>query len=203
MGARYFLEIYLWTLPLVAVAVWSPVKSFLFKLMVGQILIMSLIACFGAVTLFPGALTASLREKVMKSTAFGYAEACWLNEVLPPDAVIVAWDRSAALMPRPFMSFDMLEFSNLEDPVERENVWSLMRFYQANTLVSYFPLTQDVREYLGPFLGKCIAGPKKFISGTRNPWNKDLKSIAAYQINLQLSSQSIEKGRWAITKPFK
>ena len=57
IGGRFFLEPYLWLVAAAALAAWAPGKKWLFRLMVGQMLLMTLISWFCAATLFPGALT--------------------------------------------------------------------------------------------------------------------------------------------------
>jgi len=62
----------------------------------------ALVALIGASTLFPGALTYGQRSAVMERAAAGYAQAQWLDQVLPVDAVVIEQGRFHALTARPF-----------------------------------------------------------------------------------------------------
>ncbi len=68
--------------PLVTFMAWGPIKSLLAKVTLAQMALMALLSVSGAATLFPGALTGPLRQRVMTNLAYGYAEADWVNEVL-------------------------------------------------------------------------------------------------------------------------
>jgi hypothetical protein len=183
VGARYFLEPYLWIVALAALAPWSPAKNLFFKAMVGQMLIMALVAVFGAATLFPGALTTGLRHQVMARAAYEYNETQWLDQILPQDAVVLAEIRSGALLPRPFLSGSLLAFTDLDNINERKKLISMIDFYQVNTLVAGFPLPNDMIQHLGDYLGSQLAGPKEFEVAVRNPWNKGpAYSLAVYRL---------------------
>ncbi len=184
MGARYLFEPYLWIVPLAAFMAWGSLKSWLARVTLAQTALMAGLGLLGALTLFPGALTGSLRHRVMTERAFGYAEACWVNEVLPADAVVLAWSRSVALAPRPFLSRDILIFSDLNNPVERDNIKKLIESFRVNTVVaqSPFELERLLFQSLGLFPGNRIAGPQKFITATRNPWNRGTVELSIYRL---------------------
>jgi hypothetical protein len=183
---RFFFEPYLWIIAAAAAATWGPGKTFLFKLMVCQLLLMTLITGYGTITLFPGALTASLRHQVMTKAAFCYSETRWLDEVLPPEAVVLADIRSMALMPRPFLSSDVLFFFRLEDPAELERFLSLAAARQLNTVVAGFPRPREGMAPLSPYLGGTIADPQEFPHAFRNPWNRGQRErLAAYRFNVE------------------
>lgn len=169
---RFLFEPYLWIIAAAAAAAWGPYKTLLFKLMVCQLLLMVLIAGYGAVTLFPGALTASLRHRVMTNAADFYGETRWLDEVLPREAVVLADIRSMALMPRPFLSRDILLFFNLDDPNELARFLSMAEACRLNTLVIALPPAKKIMDPLAPFLAGPIAGPQEFPLAKRNPWNR-------------------------------
>jgi hypothetical protein len=184
MGARYLFEPYLWIVPLATFMAWSPLKSWLAKVTLAQMALMALLSGLGAVTLFPGALTASLRHRVMTNLAFGYAEAHWVDEVLPADAVVLAWNRSVALAPRPFLSRDILDFSDLNDPVERDKLIKLIESFRVNTVVAHPPLEEELLEVhtLGLSPGNRVAGPQAFVMAARNPWNRSTVKLSIYRL---------------------
>lgn len=171
-SARYFLGPYLCIVAAVAGSPWTPGKRLLFKLTLGQLFFVALMAMFGAATLFPGSLTSSLRDRVMFRASYGYAEARWLNQVLPLEAVVLTDLRSSALMPRPYLSANIFHYLDLSKPDELERFKSLAVAAQGNTLVTMYPMSPEITSILGPGLGEAIAGPKEFYRGVRNPWNR-------------------------------
>lgn len=143
------------------------------------------IGLMGAATLFPGALTDSLRHRVMTDRALGYAEACWVNEVLPADAVVLAWNRSVALAPRPFLSRDILIFSDLTNPVERDKIKKLIESCRVNTVVTHLPFESERLEVksLGLSPANRLAGPREFFTAARNPWNRGTVRLSIYRLD--------------------
>lgn len=186
---RYFLEPYLWIITVAALTAWSPAKKFIFKLLVGQVLLTALVAVYGAVALFPGALTSNLRDSIMSQAACGYETTKWLNKVLPIDSVVLADIRFVALMPRPFVSRDFLVFADLDDPSERAKVLSILRLHHINTLVLSLDPRGKMITYLNPYLSGCIAGPHEFKLASRNPWNRRGSGVqlVAYYVNFNHS----------------
>lgn len=184
IGGRFFLEPYLWVIAAAAAVAWRPGPSLFFRLMVGQMCLMALLAGFGAATLFPGALTTSLRHKVMSASAFGYAETRWLDKVLPKDAVVITDIRWGALMPRPFLINSHTGCHDLNDPGERQKVKSWLGSYKVNTLVTSQVLDKKMLKTLGFGLGERLAGPQEFHYATRNPWNRgETTQIVVYRLN--------------------
>lgn len=185
MGARYLFEPYLWIVPLAAFMAWGPLKSRLAKVTLAQTALMAGIGLMGAATLFPGALTDSLRHRVMTDRALGYAEACWANEVLPADAVVLAWNRSVALAPRPFLSRDILIFSDLTNPVERDKIKKLIESCRVNTVVTHLPFESERLEVksLGLSPANRLAGPREFFTAARNPWNRGTVRLSIYRLD--------------------
>jgi hypothetical protein len=184
LGARYLLEPYLWTCAAAGAAPWGRLKRAIFKIMVGQTLVMAVITCYGAVTLFPGSLTAAWRSQVMTRTASEYAETRWLDQVLAPGAVVVSQLRSAALLPRPFVSRDIFDY-DLDIAGERQRVMALLRSRRVNSLIAYFPLGAEIRQLPGLAPASPLAGPREFAPASRNPFNRgdDQTRIAVYRLN--------------------
>ena len=184
MGARYLFEPYLWIVPLATFMAWNPLKSWLARVTLAQTAFMAGLSLLGAVTLFPGALTASLRHRVMTDRASGYAEACWVNDILPANAVVLTWNRSVALTPRPFLSRDTLVFSDLTNPVERDKIKKMIKSFRVDTVVIPTLVEQEFTEakILGLSPGNRIAGPQKFVMATRNPWNRYTVEWSIYRL---------------------
>jgi hypothetical protein len=186
---RYYLGPYLWIVAAGAASAWTPGKRLFFKLMLGQLFFVALLVMFGAVTLFPGSLTFSLRDRVMSRASFGYAETRWLNQVLPPDAVVLTNLRSSALIPRPYLSSDVTKFFDLRKPDELALFKSLAIAARVNTLVLVvqIPLRPGNASVLWPGVEGILAGPKEFYRGVRNPMNRGTaETIMVYRFNPKL-----------------
>ncbi|MCL4503391.1 MAG: DUF1420 family protein [Deltaproteobacteria bacterium] len=182
--ARFLLEPFFWTIPLAALVEWKLIKIISLRLLVVQMLIMAIVVWFGVWALFPGALTMNLRNITMNRTAQDFQATRWLNKVLPSDAVVLPCDiNSLALMGRPFMAEDYVFNAHLESSWDRAKVLAMLRLCKVNTIVTRFPLSSEIKRYLGPYLGKRLAGPKEFLQGKRNPWNRKEESLVVYRIN--------------------
>ena len=184
IGARFLFEPYLWIVPLATFMAWNPLKSWLARVTLAQTAFMAGLSLLGAVTLFPGALTASLRHRVMTDRACGYAEACWVNDILPAKAVVLTWNRSVALTPRPFLSRDTLVFSDLTNPVERDKIKKMIKSFRVDTVVIPTLVEKEFTEakILGLSSENRIAGPQKFVMATRNPWNRFTVEWSIYRL---------------------
>ena len=178
LQARFFFEPYLWIVAATAASAWTFGKRLLFKLLLGQLVVVALMAMFGAATLFPGSITSSWRDRVMSRASYGYPETRWLNQVLPPEAVVLTNIRSSALMPRPYLSSNVFSFFDLSKPDELARFKSLAVAAQVNTLVTEFPLPPRITSSLLPGVGEALAGPKELYRGVRNPMNRG----AAYTV---------------------
>jgi len=199
MGARFLFELYLWVIPLAAATPWRRTKSLLFKMMVGQLLVVSLLINYGrASSLFRGALTASLRDKVMALEGPEYyLRYRWLDKVLPGDAkVLFLYDRFYALFPRPFLSIDFVVFSNSDDVGERQKIRRILESNRVNTLIAPYPLDDEIAKIFGPLLAKRQAGPEELASGfIQNPGNpRDTIRLLAYRLNIKRSHDLPETG---------
>ena len=194
MGARFLFELYLWVIPLAAATPWRRTKTLLFKMMVGQLLVVSLLINGRASLLFRGALSASLRDKVMAGRTDGYLECRWLDKVLPRDAkVLFLYQPFCALLPRPFLSWDFIEFSNLDDAGERQKIRRLLELNGVNTLIAPYPLDDEAANTFGPLLAKRQAGPEEgFIENPGNP--KYTILLLAYRLNIKRSHDPPETG---------
>ena len=183
---RFFLEPYYWVIAAAATVSWRPGLGYFFRLMVCQMLMMAVIAGWGAMLLFPGALTTSMRHNVMHQAAVGYSYMQWLDEKLPPDAVVLLPELGLpALMPRPFFSTWRIKYYDINDPGEAQKVRAMIASYKVNTLVAFLPKDTDLVEILAPYLGERLAGPQEFILKPRNPWNNVMVvQIVAFRLKM-------------------
>ncbi|MHB9073519.1 MAG: DUF1420 family protein [Desulfobaccales bacterium] len=188
--ARFFFEPYLWIVAAGAASAWTPGKSLLFKFMMVQLVLVALMALFGAATLFPGSLTSAGRDRVMSRAAFGYAETRWLNQILPPEAVVLSNVKSSALMPRPHLSANVFDFFDLGKPDELARLKAMAIAAEVNTLVTEVHPSPVLPSRLLPGLGEPLAGPKELHRGVRNPWNRgEAYQVMAFRFNPKLLPQ--------------
>lgn len=168
--ARFFLEPYLWVAAAVAGSTWSRGKNLLVWGLGLQAALMVALASFAAVRLLPGALSPGLRDRVMSQNANGYAEARWMGEVLPPEAVIVADMRSRALLPRPFAVLEMYGDPRIPSEVRRRRICEEVTARRVTALVvGRPPAESELVQVVGA--ARLLAGPAYFRAATRNPWN--------------------------------
>ncbi len=182
--ARFFFEPYLWIVAAAIPVAWTPYKRLIFRILTGQLLLVAVIAGFGAAILFPGAWSGSLRDRVMTRSAYGYAETQWLNEVLPPDAVVATQFRYMALMPRPSFNGTILDYANLNDPRVCHRMMALLQASQVNAWLTDWPISEGILKLIGPERLVPLAGPRQFNLATRNPWNQVPVMAMVYGVNL-------------------
>lgn len=177
MSPRYLLEPWLWCAAAAVKAPWSKLKSVLFHGLTIQTAGVSVMALAAAVTLFPGALTPALRDRVMRYSTFGYEEALWLSRVIPPGERVMVDSRAYALFTRPFSipACASCGGADLLDLVHRED------FGDGGTaiLVPNYPVDGTLPDGC---LSDVIAGPEPFIHATRNPFNRREYSAIALRI---------------------
>jgi hypothetical protein len=184
VGARsagYYLEPYVWLCIAAASAPWSTYKKIVYRLLMAQVAAMLLFAGFGAVKLFPGSLTAGLRDHVMRENAHQYAAMRWVDDVLPRDAVVLSTLRSHALMPRPFVAKDIVTWTDWASPDEAEKTASILKARKFDTVVSEPFIAKALTGKIGVQCSALPARSKKFSTATRNPWNRaDEINLAVY-----------------------
>ena len=169
--SRFYLEPYLWIIAAVVSTPMLKVNSLFLKLILVQLFCVAIMASVGAVILFPGALTASLRHKVMYKCAYQYGESNWLDETLPKDAVILSDLRSKALLPRKFVSSEKFYYSlNTNDTVALEKEKLLIKQSGVNTWVTFDNNTNPF-PYFAAYFPRLIAKSQTFRNAVRNPWN--------------------------------
>lgn len=165
---RYFLEGYFLLAASIVSTQWGCKHTYLERGLLLQSIPVAISAVYGAIILFPGAITNDLRNYVMNKYAFCYQEAQWIDKYLPKDSVIIADIRSYALIPRKFVVPDKIKGNpeNLMDIIERNNVTSM--------LIPY-PNDESVWKGLENYADKKISEKKIFTRATRNPLNAGAK----------------------------
>jgi hypothetical protein len=178
LAPRFFLEPYLWAGAALVAAPWRRSKLLLLRGLELQGALTAAIALYGAATLFPGALTAHERDTVMLRAAAGYAEAQWLDRVLPPDAVMVRQSRFHAFAPRPFVVADRVIFGPGAD--ERD----LARLTVASGVNSLVVVegSTDTFARLSRLCGEPLGPAGVLPIATRNPFNRGQYQATAFHL---------------------
>lgn len=167
-GPRYYLESYFFLSAAIVSANWNNRHVYLKRGLLLQSIPVAFSAIFGALTLFPGAFTDDLRDHVMSKHAFCYEEAKWIDKHLPNDSKIIAYIRSNALIPRPFVVPDRIKNSseNLINVIKKNKVTAVMFPY----------LHKDFGWVnLESYLDNTVDEEKTFSRVTRNPLNTGTK----------------------------
>lgn len=180
---RFFLEPYLWCAAGVAPVPLRPLKSLLFKALTAQAVLVAGVAVYLGTVLFPGALTQTERERVMTLMAPGYAEAKWLDATLPPDAVMLEEFRYRALLPRPFVVGDRFVLTDVAN--WKQQLIEFVKEKRVTVLVTKCPIESPAYAWLATRYGTPLAGPAKFRSAARSPFNRgDLTGWIVTQLNV-------------------
>ncbi len=180
-SAGYYLEPYLWFCIAAAPVPWSTRKKIVYRLLMGQAVVMLVLTGFGAARLFPGSLTAGLRDQVMRENAHQYVMMRWLDDVLPTNAVVLSTLRSHALMPRSFVAKDIVNWTNWTSPHEADRARSILKIQKFDTVVAEPFVVKQLTDRIGIRCATSQARSKRFPAATRNPWNRtDETDLAVY-----------------------
>lgn len=172
LAPRFFLEPYLWAGAALAAAPWGRLKRVIAAGVLLQGGLSAAMALYGAATLFPGALTPALRDKVMTRAAAGYAESRWLDEVLPPDAALIEpGGRFFAFTPRPFAVATSVTLPLPEAESDRR-LERLIRDFHLDTVVVDGDLADGAVKRLLERCGSPMSTIATFPIATRNPFNR-------------------------------
>jgi hypothetical protein len=197
---RYFLEPYLWSAAAVATMPSRPFKSLFFIALTAQAALVAAAAIYLAAALFPGALTQKGRDRVMTLMAPGYGAAKWLDKTLPPDAVVLEDFRYRVFLPRPFVAGQVAAILGerpvvvgerllfLRDvPDWRQQLTDFVKQKQVTVLVTQYPIESPQYSWLASHYGTPLAGPAKFPSAARSPFNRgEPASWIATRLNIDV-----------------
>jgi hypothetical protein len=186
MLGRYYLEPCIWLLMLLAIQVRTPSllqSRWIAWPLIAQASFTTALFWYGAVSLFPGALTSRWRSAVMDRNANGYHVMKWVDSVLPPDAVLLSADRSLALAPRDAVSFD---WAAVVPVTSREAEPYLMRL-KARGVTHVLMGTAARYTGLSGCVGRVVAGPGDDPVAVRNPFAPARKyPVWVYQFKSEL-----------------
>ncbi len=110
-----------------------------------------------------------------------YDAAKWLDTVLPENAVMLTDLRSKALLPRPFVCSSV--FDHAPGAMEPGEISS---FLAQNRIDAWVTSDPDPYPFLAGFFPRRIGGPKMFLAGVRNPWNR-----SSYQVEIRTERASL------------
>ena len=168
MLGRYYVEPCIWLLMLLVIQPQpTPLidRRWITWPLAGQALFTIALFWYGAVILFPGALTARWRSAVMDKNANGYRVMKWIDSVLPPDAVLLSADRSIALAPRDVVSFDWASVVNVTSRAAEPYLIRLKERGVTHVLMG----TAARFTALSGCVGPVVAGPGDDPVAVRNP----------------------------------
>jgi hypothetical protein len=180
IAQRFFIEPFFWTGAAMVAAGWSRRKNLLLCGLVTQGVLSASMAIFAATTLFPGALTARQRDRTMSRSASGYAEAQWLDKLLPREAVITGQSRFHALAPRAFASADpvLYDLTHADQQLAK-----IIQTTGVNTLVVWEGLMDEPFLRLARLCGEPLGEPHRFALATRNPFNREQYGVSVFRLH--------------------
>ncbi len=169
--SRYYFEIYIWLALVAANINYTRIKKLFEYMLLAQATGMAIVALFGAYSLFPGALTTSLREEVLLKRADYYSVLKWVNKQLPEDSVILTTFRAGYFSPRRFMNFDIINYTDFKVEAEQKAVVDIMKSERVDKIVTDFPISEELKKNLGVDNIRLLTEPVEFYHGVRNPFN--------------------------------
>jgi uncharacterized protein DUF1420 len=168
---RHFLEPYLWCAVAAVPVPASRLKSFFVGALTAQGVLVATVGVYLGASLFGGALTPTWRDRVMTVMAPGYAEAKWLDAILPRDAVVLENFHYRALIPRHFVVGDRY-LAWGEEPNREQALAAFIREQGVTVLVTQYPITEPLYQALASRYGMPLAGPAQFPTASRNVFNR-------------------------------
>lgn len=187
-NSRFFLEPFYWVLIAYRLELLSKengrlVEGVVLRVVISaQYVLVTIAILAGLIMLFPGALTANWRQTTMLNRANGYKVMKWIDQVLPPDAVVVTHIRSIALSPRSSIPNDWRE--HVEISSQGEKIYNNIIYLKRPTFV----LVAGERGSSAPEVvcaPEVFAGPFSSSVSTRNPFNVG-DSYSAWLMKVEL-----------------
>lgn len=185
--SRFYLEIYFFTVLLMAIILNKIYKTVLFKLLKFGILLqsyfVSIIISISVFALLPSLFSKNLNDIVLSKYAYGYNLYSWVNKVLPEKSSFITFHRSTYFSEKDAIFFDMaghsryLDLNNknyfLEKIKEKKPQYILFYGYKKNfnySKLNFYRCTN------GLFAQKKNVGFEE----TRNPFNPNKLRYDAY-----------------------
>jgi hypothetical protein len=183
--SRYYFEVYVLLAFVFAQLPLGKITKWIEKALLLQMTAVLVVTSFGVYSLFPGALTQQLREKVLDKNADYYTSLKWANSVLPNDAVIFASFRVGYLSERKFFQEDIIRYSDFNDKNESEYVKEMVRKAKITHVITSYPISEKLTKNMGIKNYELIVPPKSFYHGVRNPFNRGKPfELAIYKIGI-------------------
>ncbi len=183
---RFYIDPFFWLCLAVSRSKAAPSPLFFWALL-PQLALMAGLSAFGALRLFPGALSSPLREQVMAQNSDAYRAMAWLDAVLPKDAVLLFNSDQHALSPRPVVFAQQTVYMAAMPP-------STFAYYKALAMRRGATLAVTIdtpgaqlaalqRQGLGACFSRRLLGPKLLRSGRRNPFNREMVEVDVWSID--------------------
>ena len=152
-------------------------------IVVSQSLIVIAMCWFGAISLSPGAVSASLRDNVMSRSANGYSLMKWVDKTLPKNAIVLSSHGSISLIPRKTISLDWMGYVKQED-ADVSIYLDRIKKEEVTYLLVWGDVLTNNNEYLkfSKCLGDKLYGPEESTIATRNPLNKSFVPFNAWLV---------------------
>jgi hypothetical protein len=166
--ARFFIEPYMWVLPLIVTGYSDRMKKILFAGSNIQMVLLVPFFLYASFTLVPVILSDRLRHKTMLQYAHGYAESLWLNEILPENVTICTNIRAKTLLPRATFPREYISMLLNKDLTIRNEYAVMMSRYDPEYFVFDSHRVKQVQQY---YTVQEVAR-KTFYRATRNPFNR-------------------------------
>lgn len=181
--SRYYFEVYVLFAFIAAQMPLKKISRWVEKALLLQMVAVLAVTFFGVYSLFPGALTQHLREKVLDKNADYYTPLLWANSVLPNDAVIFAPFRVGYLSERKFFHEDIIRYSNFKNKYEAEYAKNSVSKAHISHVITPYPVSETLMKNLGISKYELMAPPKSFYHGVRNPFNRGNSfELAIYKV---------------------
>jgi hypothetical protein len=171
-AARFYVEPYYWSLPILLVAVNKRLKGDTLSAGgIAQFFLLLPFVAFSFFTLGSGIVSDSGRIRLMTKSASFYEEAQWAKHHIPAGAVICTDIRSRALLSHEVFPIEYMYFTQFKDSAQAKYFDYL--FYEKYK-VTHLLLTDNgiTKAVLDRYAGTLLSGPDTFKAATRNPYNR-------------------------------
>jgi hypothetical protein len=176
--SRFFIEPFLWLLPLwLSVSSRYPWSNIVTRIGQGQFILTLPLSLYLAWSLGLGVVSQSQQEAVMSRKGSFYDAAKWVNASVPHDATLLTDIRSRSLLAMPVFPIEYRYARNAGPDQLRVADSLLQHRYKLRYIAVIDPDIWFVQKYCGAL----VAGPKVFPNATRNPFNRGSFSMVIYQ----------------------
>lgn len=149
-------------------------------ILTAQLIVLLTCLTYGATQLFPGALSAKLRESVLSRNAFMHPQISWANKQLPSDALLINSFRTNTTVNRPFITQDFFYYQDYAPKLLLKHIEEKITPLKLNEWYIILTGPLDSTNRLHPFISKEPIASKEFQVHTRNPFSSQKGSHQYY-----------------------